>query len=153
MPLIDHVLGLPLVARLTYGQDPVNPARYRFSVTPMNGPLPSKKCVYFLVDSRDRIQKVGMTDNTKGLKGRLQDYRVPYPSNDATIQLYYQQMTTVLAGETLRVFLKSFSYTQAEYVLGQMEAVEFTAHRSIETLLRIRAKNDNHPLWLQSKAH
>ena len=153
MPLIDHVLGLPLVARLTYGQDPVNPARYRFSVTPMNGPLPSKKCVYVLVDSRDRIQKVGMTDNTKGLKGRLQDYRVPYPSNDATIQLYYQQMTTVLAGETLRAFFTSFSQTQTIEVLSQIEEVEFTAHRSIETLLSIRANIEGHPLWLQSQAH
>jgi hypothetical protein len=94
-----------------------------------------------------------MTDNAKGLAGRLTNYLRPYPANDATIQLYYRKMTTVLAGKTLRVFFQSFSQTQIIDVLGQIVEVEFTAHRSVETHLIHRALEDRHPLWLQSQAH
>ena len=151
-PLIDEVLALGPVASLTYGQDPVNPAHYRFFLTPINGPLPAQKCVYFLVDSQDRIQKVGMTDNAQGLAGRLADYLWLYPNDDATIQLYHNQMTTVLNGETLRVFFKSFSQISNIEVLGHWVDVEFTAHRFIETILIHRADAEGHPLLLHSQA-
>ena len=151
MPLIHEVLALELAASLTYGQDPVNPAHHRFFLTPMNGPLPAQKCVYFLVDSMDRIQKVGMTDNANGLAGRLTNYLWPYPNDDATIQLYHNQMTTVLNGQTLRVFFKSYSKFLNIEVLGQWVDVEFTAHRFIETILIHRADAEGHPLWLHSQ--
>lgn len=153
--MIHHILDLPVAATLTYEILDPQHEQGRFVVTPAPGGIPDSGAVYFIVDDKGRLQKIGKTDDAEGLGGRLNAYKVKSGGKDATPNLYYRMMTGPLQGRSFKVYYRPFEFTQIGEVFGQQVEIRYTAHHFIESDVRERVRElrrdnmDTYPLWLE----
>jgi hypothetical protein len=158
MDLIASICDLPKAATLKYViAKGAKPRSGFFEVTTERGVDLTPGAVYFLVDDLGRLQKIGKTDEAKGLGGRLNAYKVRSGGKDATPNLYYRMMSGRgrLKGRSFTVHFLSLELKRTAKVLGSKVRILYTAHGFIESYLRERVrelrrdKTDTYPLWLE----
>lgn len=158
MDLIESIRRLPVAATLKYViAETSKPRRGFFKVTTKRGVDLTRGAVYFLVDDRGRLQKIGMTDDDEGLGGRLNAYKAKSGGKDATPNLYYRMMSgrDRLRGRSFKVHFQSFEFTEKGDVFGRKVEIRWTAHRFIEKHLQelvrqLRLKHpETYPIWLE----
>jgi hypothetical protein len=156
--MISLILNLRVAATLKYKILDQENNRGQFAVAPKLEEIPKSQAVYFLVDELGRLQKIGMTDNSRGLRGRMKDYEAKSGGKDATPNLYYRMMRRggPLEGLSFKVHYQSFELRGVAEVFGSEVEIVYTAHRFIENHLRRRIrqlrqeKMETYPLWLET---
>jgi hypothetical protein len=159
--MISLIQGLPVAATLKYKILDKENKRGQFAVTPNLKEIPQSQAVYFLVDDRGYLQKIGMTDNSRGLRGRMKAYEAKSGGKDATPNLYYRMMkpSGPLEGRSFKVHYQSFELRSVANVFGSEVEIIYTAHRFIESHLRecvrqLRNKAmETYPLWLEKRMY
>jgi hypothetical protein len=127
------------------------PERMGFDMLPYSSPQTG---IYFILDSNDRIHKVGKAEGKGGLKRRFNNYRANnctryHIHNDKTTIMVNRIMTGPLKNEILYMYVLEIK--KEPFLYENTYTIEKSYIRALEEAISIHARSDGHPMLLSSQ--